>query len=362
MPEGSLVTRIEIKGAEEARRTLMDFYEAFKMGAEDTKALSKELRGVTAPIYGMRRALSAIRTEWRMQHAAWIEGARVMRDIGRIGKTLTSMWSAYTMGMLRVEQAQRGIVDAQGNVRKASLSTAEAQERYNKYLEVFGEDSVYTIDALDDLNEAHAYEEKMLKQEQDAIEAANRAQADMTAGSITMALNFATVGAEIITAIGHFKTLKEILMSAKGAVTEFGSALAGLGGAGGLAVSAGIIAPFAGIAIEAIRTGEEMRAAQMALPEEERIGAYRAPREALQRLVTREFGGFLPETGWFYGHKGEEVVSAPIARMRGRGERGVTVRHVQITQNIANVSSDVDITRMADQSYRKLMRKLERIR
>lgn len=61
MAEHTLTTRIEVAGAEEARRTLMDFYEAFKTGKEDVKSLNKEMREVTAPIiWHEARALRSV--------------------------------------------------------------------------------------------------------------------------------------------------------------------------------------------------------------------------------------------------------------------------------------------------------------
>jgi len=348
MSEASLVTRIEIDGAKEAIRTLRDYFMAYKEGEVDVKALNMGLREWSGQISGANRALRLMRSEWRLQNVAWVELARVMRSVGSIGRQLTSMWQAYTVGMIRIESAQR-------DVTKATKSVADAQEWYNRCLEVFGENSVYTKDAWNDLQGA-------TDAEKDSLNRAREAQDDMNAGMITFGLSAVGIGSNIITAISHINDFKNALSDAKTMVSGLGGALAGLSGAAGLAVSGAIIAPFAGIAIEAIRTGEEMYAQQMALPESERFGAFRAPSEALRRSVTRQFGGFLPETGWFYGHKGEEVVAAPIARMSSRGGGGVTVRHVTINQYIGNVSSDVDVTRMGEGAYRKFMRKMEAVR
>ena len=92
-----LTTEIRVIGAEEAKRTLIDYFRAYEDGKESVKDLNTAMREQYGSLYGMRRALGLLKTEWRMQHAAWIEGARVMRDIGQIGRSLTSMWQAYNM-------------------------------------------------------------------------------------------------------------------------------------------------------------------------------------------------------------------------------------------------------------------------
>jgi hypothetical protein len=202
-----LTTEIRVEGAEESKKSIMEFFEAYRSGKEDVRELNKAMREQYSSLYGMRRALSLVRTEWRMQHAVWVSGARVMRDVGRIGRTLTSMWQAYTLGMMRVEQAQR-------DVRSATMDVSEAQQDYNRYLEIFGEDSVYAKDALSKLNVA-------IEAEKAAIEAARKAQEDFNLGLLGLGLSFGSVGADIITAIGHIDEFIAVLGTAKASLTAF---------------------------------------------------------------------------------------------------------------------------------------------
>lgn len=264
-----------------------------------------------------------------------------MRDIGRIGRTLTSIWQAYTMGMLRIDQAQR-------DVTKATLGVSDAQERYNRYLEVFGEDATITKDAWNDLQDA-------TDAEKEALDRAKKAQDDLSAGMITFALNLPTVAADLITMVGHFKTFKDTLLRAK-------SAASGLGGKLGTLATLGEIGIVIGITF-AIKQGWESLMDFLFGKEQREIWerTQKTPRE-LWGLPPAQFGiPYVPETRPYLLHRGEEVVSAPMARMRGRGG-GVTVRQVRINQYIGNVSSDVDVSRMAEGAYRKLMRKLEAVR
>ena len=381
MAEAPLVTRLKVEGADECIRSLRDYYRCFKEGIVDVKALNMGLREWSGQIYGGRRALSLMRTEWKLQHAAWLEGARVMRDVGRIGKTLVGVWQAYTIGMIRVDRAQ-------ADVRKTTKDLAQAQDVYNRYLEVFGEDSVYTIQALEDVESAQRANE-------DALKDAKKAQDDMNAGMLTFALSLPTVGADLITMVGHLRALKEILVGAGGvkeALVAAKLAISGLGVAGAaaliglpalavgatLALNELIKATTPPEVLEAYREAREIvpyapprggviSRTAMRILEREEPETYRRIREEASgaaRGYTRVLGGgalgipFVPETGFYRLHRGEEVRRSTVAR----GDRGVTVRQVRITQNIANVSSDYDVDRLATEAYRKLMRKMEAAR
>jgi len=394
MAEESMTTRIEVVGAEEAKRTLADFFQAYKTGKEDVKTLNTAMREQAGTIYGARRALMLMRTEWRMQHAAWIEGARVMRDIGRIGRNITQMWQAYTIGMIRVESAQR-------DLRQATMDVTTAQERYNKYLEIFGEDSIYTITALNDVKDAEEAVE-------DATRRANDAARDFSIGLGGLALQGLDFIATLPMLAMHLKMVASTLGITKTSITGVTTAITALG-ATATAVLLGLPALAAGVAIafdqlirattppevleaytqakaEAggidVRGGVLARRAAQIEPEivERMVEASGAARgytrvlagyteeqmEARRRTYGGRGGQFgiprVPETGWYYLHREEEVKASVWTGRRGRGERGVTVRQVSIYNYFGDVTGALDLERAGEISYRKLMRKLETIR
>ena len=382
MAEESMTTELRVDVGDSIK-ILQDYFRMYREGGHDVKQLNKEMREITSGMYGARRALSAMRTEWKLQHAAWIEGARVMRDIGRMGRTLVSIWQAYTIGSLRVEQAQLGVSQAQENVRKATLSVSEAQERYNRYLEVFGEDSIYTKNALDALNDAIDAEKKSLEDLEQAEKSAKKAQDDMAKGNITFALSFATVGAEVVTAIGHLAQFKNTLMLLKPTIIAVKGAITALGVTGAAALI-GLPALAAGAALgfsELIKATTPPEVLEAYKEAKETVGIFprggviakeaaRIYPEITRRMeeasgaargYTRILGGgqfgipYVPETGLYRLERGEEVRRSGVAR-------GITVRQVRITQYIGNVSSDYDVDRLAREAYRKFMRKMEAMR
>jgi len=391
MAEESMTTRIEVVGAEEAKRTLADFFQAYKTGKEDVKMLNTAMREQAGTIYGARRALMLIRTEWRMQHAAWIEGARVMRDIGRIGRNITQMWQAYTIGMIRVEKAQ-------GDLRTATKNVGEAQDRYNRYLEVFGEDSLYTIDALNDLKDAE-------DEVEDATRRANDAARDFSIGLGGLALQGLDFLATLPMLAMHLKMVASTLGITKASITGVATAITALG-ATATAVLLGLPALAAGVAIafdQLIRatTPPEVleaytqakaeaggidvrggvlakRAAQIEPEIVERMVEASGAARGYTRVLTgyteeqmearkRTYGGRggqfgiprVPETTWYYLHREEEVVPSVWAGRRGGRGRGVIVRSVHIYNYFGDVTGEIDLERAGETSFRKLMRRLE---
>lgn len=115
--------------ARAGRMTWSDFFAAYTRGTEDTKRLNVEMRKLSGSVYGARRAAMLARTEWRMMHEAGIELMRVFGDIGRIGRNITQMWQTYTMMQMRVEQASRGVQEAQAEVvmRQQELNRLQQQ-------------------------------------------------------------------------------------------------------------------------------------------------------------------------------------------------------------------------------------------
>jgi len=114
--ENNLVTNVSVRGASMYVGTFAELRavtQQFGAGAATTIPQLKELAAQT---YAVRRGTMLMRTEMRNSMAAMLEGARFMRDIGAIGRNVTSMWTAYTLAQTRVSDAARDVRSAQNDV------------------------------------------------------------------------------------------------------------------------------------------------------------------------------------------------------------------------------------------------------
>ena len=210
-----LITEIKVTGVQEARRQLIEYFRAYKSGTQDIKELNKAMRETAQPIYGMRRAISLLKTEFQLSHQVMFETARLMRDIGRIGRTITGIFTAYTVGQIRLAQAQK-------DVKEAQKAVAEAQAAYNHYLEVFGENSVFTQRAYEEL-------QKAIERQKEAQEELQRTQQATTLGYVGMTLQTAELIATIPTMIKHINDLRIALATANISGSALATTLGTLG-------------------------------------------------------------------------------------------------------------------------------------
>jgi len=376
-----LVTEIQVAGVENARRQLIEFFRAFKSGTEDVKTLNAQMREIAQPIYGMRRALSLARTEWRLTHQTMIEASRIMRDIGRIGRTITTMFTAYTVAQIRLAQAQRDYEDTVKDV-------AEAQERYNRYLEVFGENSVFTQRAYEQLQNA-------IERQKQAEEELQRTQQETVMGYVGIGLQIGELIATVPTMIKHVNDLRIALstanMSASTLATTLGTIGTVLGGmligveaAKALTDAFGSVGAAASIVIGVLTTiaaitaaialnvsiasagfaalagiaafGAAMAAygayAYATMPKGVETPAEKPPETPI--AGGRQYGGFIPETGLYLLHAGEYVT--PTNKVVEK--TAPKTIHVTVHQYIDNVSSDVDLERASEYITDKIMKKL----
>jgi len=368
-----LTTEIEARGIQETKRQLIDFFHAFREGKEDVKKLNKEMRQIAQPIYGMRRSLTLIRTEWKTQHATLVETARLFRDVSSIGRSLTSMFRTYTVGQIRVERAQRDAADA-------AKTVAELQDRYNRYLEVFCKDSVFTKRALEDLTEAK-------QAEKEATDLAAQAQNDMRLAYIGIALEAPTIISSFIDIGEHVKTLTALIKDKGGLI----AALKELKGIGKIAIPITLTVSVLwvqeeaekllygkeGIATEKLmsKMTPEQRALYGRVPESERwkFGLAKTL-ENLWNSITSFFGGlaggeqlggfvkgggqfgipYVPETGLYMLHKGEKVTRT-TERIEKTTPKLINIRN---TIHIGSVSSETDIEELSKRISEKTIEKL----
>lgn len=366
-----LVTEIQVVGVEDARRQLIEYFNAYKSGTRDIKELNKEMREIAQPILGMRRALNLAKAEWQLMNETMIEAGRIMRDIGRIGRTITSIFTSYTVGQIRLARAQKDVKEAQREV-------AEAQARYNRYLQVFGENSVFTQRAYEELQRA-------IERQKEAEQDLQRAQQETMIGYVGMTLQIGELIATIPTMIKHVNDLRIALSmtnaSASTLTTTLGTIGAVLGGIflgveaakaltdafGELGAAASIIlgvlttiaAITAAIALNvsiatagfAALAGIAAFGAGMAA-----YGAYKAAKPESEIKGEKQYGGFIPETGLYTLHAGEYVIPANNVIEKTTPK----ITHISNTFYIDNISSEIDIERVAEYATKKMLEKLDK--
>lgn len=356
-----LVTEIQVAGVEDVKSQLADLWRSFREGNITIKELNKQMREIGAPIYAMRRSLTLLRTEWRMQHQTLIATSRVMRDIGYIGKSIISMLQAYQISQIRIAQAQR-------DVAEATKTVAELQDRYNRYLEVFGEDSVFTKRAYEELQEA-------IENKQRAIEEVNRALQEQNLQYIGIGLSMGSFISQTITAIGHLKELTTVLGGVAGALGAIGAVIAF-----GLAYREYIAEPAKKEAKRVFgEQWEKMHPMQRKYLEDlfkarrlkevtggieggdifSQIGNALSQfgkwlKEEAFRIPGFQLGGIIPATGLYRLHAGELVIPANKVIER------TTPKTIQIrnTFYINNISSQADIEELSERVSAKTLEKL----
>lgn len=249
MSEFPVVTRYEVKGAEDVLATNAQLWRSFQEGGVSAQAFSKSLKESMEPIQAEQRLLNATRMTLRVGYAEWNQFGRVLSGVGSIGRNLVSMWQAYTIGQIHVEQttenvekAQLGVAKAHKKVEDAQKEVSKWQKLYNQYLRDFGADSTYTKNAQDELTTSQEYLVDAQQGEVDAnvdlkaaIEANTKALENLTLGYISLGLQSVSTAADIIrivTALGGFFALIEakggFLATLEAGLTNAGIAASGL--------------------------------------------------------------------------------------------------------------------------------------
>jgi len=359
-----LITEIQVAGVEDARRQLIEFFNAFKEGTQDAKTLNSAMREIAQPIYGMRRALSLARTEWRLTHQTMIEASRIMRDVGRIGRTITSIFTTYTVAQIRLAQAQRDYEDAVKDV-------AEAQAVYNHYLEVFGKESVFTQRAYEQLQNA-------IEKQKQAEEELQRTQQATIMGYVGIGLQVSELIATVPTMIKHVNDLRIALSTANTSAStlattlgtisavlsgiflgvEAAKALAEAFGEAGAAASM-IIGSL--IAISAVLAAIALHVSIMsfggaAIAGIAAFGAAMAMYGGYLAMAKGEYqhGGYVPETGLYVLHAGEYVVPANKAETATAPK----IINIRMPIYINQVTSEIDLENAVRRATDKVIERI----
>jgi methyl-accepting chemotaxis protein len=327
-----------------------------------SKETAREMRELTRPIYEQRRALNAIKATWRVQHATLVETTRVFRQLGHIGRDLIRIFQSYSVAQLRIERAQRDVAEATRDV-------AYYQDLYNRYVRDFGETSPLAQDALEKLRRA----QDDLKR---ATETVNRAQRDMIGFWISAPLNAVDFIASLAMISANLTALKATLSGATGVLAGFGAVLAPVTvGLGMLATSfvlaskpievqnkglrdlSRAVKDFDEHASGVMKTlGEQSRAFEESRRHAEEYG------NAIDEMFKRSP---LPDLNVWLQKTHESLKDVTLGFEIGRREierygRAIPyIRQVSINQYIGSVSGDYDVSRLANDAYRKFLRRIE---
>lgn len=196
---------------------------------EELTGLSDQMRENNKMTYAMRRGYMLMRTEVRNENMVLIESARAMQSVANVGKTMMNMWQAYTVGMIRIENAQRGY-------NETTKDMVYWQGLANRYLQEFGADSTYYKEAAQN---AQNLKDK-LKDQADQIQ---RAKDEMNLFYVSAALQVPSFISNLIQIKNHLEILKNVwnVMKTEGVLQGLG-VLTGGGGAAATTTAGGTAA------------------------------------------------------------------------------------------------------------------------
>lgn len=409
-----VTTRYITEGAADTIRANAEIFASLRSGQGNVKELSLTLREQNESLYAQRRAYSAMRMTMRVYYAEVFETVRAMQALGHIGTSILQMFNSYTLGMYRIERAQR-------DVTEAVADAAKWQGLYAQYLRDFGVNSAYTKEAFDSLREA-------LEKKNAAEEASARATEAMNMAYIGMALQSIGIVASLVDVAYHIKLVTEMASAGTGAVGGLAGAFTAVKVAVESVGFAAIALSLAKIAVivlavkwlaeqmtppseygYGVGVGEweykslaEAAAGEAMTPEQltetfkqkqgeqaketakwiqqygEKTGTYWMPYYGKERwgnigLTKEEFlqllGGLLkgegaggianvPVTGLYKLHRNEQVLTPEQKRMMGQlGTSGSLGRTIQVTQ-YNQIHETVDFERANEQAVVAILRKL----
>lgn len=187
----------EVRGAGSAASEIARVYQALRAGSIDVKSANEELRKYSGEIYGQRRALSLLRTEWRNNNAALLEGMRTLSGVARIGRTLTSVYQTHTLMQIRLADKTRDIRDIEGEL-------AKTQEMRRKIVQDLGAENVYALSFMDE-------EERLTKRLVEEKRDLSRAQQENILGYVGIGLSIVDTIPSMVSIYQHASNLRTIL-------------------------------------------------------------------------------------------------------------------------------------------------------
>lgn len=151
----------------------------------DLERLRRARLDASRVIFEEQRTQRFLTQAYRAQHQEFMNTVSVMRTVGSIGRSVLTMWQAYTIGQIHVAESLK--------------SVEEAQILVNTALDLYGEKSVVYQDAVSNL--------------EDLEFAADKAKGNETAGLIGMGLTAVGVAAQIGTLAAKLKLIDELALA-----------------------------------------------------------------------------------------------------------------------------------------------------
>lgn len=302
-----LETEVRVIGADRFVQDLSECYREIMRTGEVTKQTAQTMREARAPIMAMSRAVSGMRSVYRTQHAELLEGVRMLRQVGYVGRNVTSMWQAYSIAMMRTQDAQR-------SYQTASNEVVILQDELNRLQQQGITSGEEYIDVQLRLNQA-----KM--QAKQASSDLARAQQENIVGYLGLGLQTTGLIANVADLYRHYTMMKAV----------HGSVTAALG--------IETAARYANAAASWIQAKAQAAVAAMTpyawilIPAMIAAGAGAIAWIESQRSMQK--GGIVPETGWYYLHKHEYVTP----------RRPQPWHPIQITNNIYGSTNPEEVAR-----------------
>lgn len=290
MGEAPLITRLGIEGEADVLSALNQLRQAFRQQGADVKMLNESMRQYSGGIYGARRGIMLLRTEIRQQMAEFLELGRTLRDIGSIGRNVVQIWQAYSIAQIRTTQAAQNLREAQSRISITQSHLTELRRQGLTTTEEY-------LNAQIALNKA-------ITDEKDRRNELNKAQQENIIGYAGMALQMADIAARSITLILHLRVLRALTVGQTAATWSATAAEYAHTAALWLKAKAAAVVQAMTGNIPLLIAGGIAAGATIAWIASEQTKARRG----------MQIGGMVPETGWYYAHKGEAYLPVDLLR------------------------------------------------
>ncbi len=203
----------EVRGASSASDEIRKIYDALRAGSVTVDQANEQMRQFNGSILAQRRAIMMIRTEWRNQNAALFEGMRLMRSTAQLGRTLTSVYSVYTLMQTRMQDKTRDVRDVGEELNRVQDQRLVLQRD-------LGTTNIYALSLMQQ-------EERLTKRLAEEKRELKRAQDQNIIGYIGIGLQMMNVITTVVQMLTHFRNMQAITGGtwAFTALTNMGSIL-----------------------------------------------------------------------------------------------------------------------------------------
>lgn len=184
-------------GASGVRSDIASIYKALREGKKTVKEANADLREYTASINTQTRAVAAMGKSYKAQYVVWFESARVMKDVGYIGRSLLSVYQAHTLHQIRLGNATR-------NVTEIERELARVTEEYTRIVHDLGPESIYAQQRMTEMT-------YLTTQHTRAVEGLSNAQRDSNLMWASTVMTLTGTVSNLSYMAQHLSTLRNLL-------------------------------------------------------------------------------------------------------------------------------------------------------